>query len=618
MIKHYVKLDVSKRSERKIIPVSFCDERAHTIIFSLTNGADPIILPACAAVFVNVRNEGSPIEDKNVFINEENNTVEYTPTAAAFSSCGTVACILVIADSDGRRLYSPTFCLYVEEAGGDISKVFDEAATMSAAGTHLAAIMKTAINYLGAEGDNVQKHAEAAEEAKNAAEASAKEISDLSKAVFDIEAKYNKVSHEDNKVTHEVTLKLKGVTGETVKEVTLPLDHVVVGINDYTDAEGKRYLELTLPNGESTSVPLDEVFENLIIPVDKSLNESSENPVQNAVVTENLKNKIPKATELYPLGTDVYPTLGYFKPVLYSPVNNSSFLISLGCGTRSGGVEMPSNKLMLTRYQNDGSLVCNDGTGDYSAVNNRVLAEKLSALKTELEKELSDIETVLNTLVKYEWLDLFPDNENAQVIVNNAKKYHFRGYADSTWETAIVSDSFGNESVAALVQEAFVSTDVDFIFTLDSIPNLEQGGSASGKLTEFSIPEGAWWDDNVVINSCEGVGVAVSMTRNYDAENDVYYVDIYATVRFNINVGIHSEQVNADYTLDVTIYRDYYNEADKFTFTKAYVAVNNDTMDYFPSTMSLRQQSINNQIIASLEAAKARRAAARAASETEE
>ena len=278
MIKHYVKLDLSKRDERKIISVSKSDQNSHKIIFTLTNGATPVTLPPDADAWVNVRGSGSPVEKAEVF--PADNTIEYTPTPKAFTSSGFVVCYLQVADTVGRILYSPSFYLYVEESGKDILDVFNEAATSSNAGAQIVAILRSAIDALGTEGDNVQTHAENAEDSAQNSQKSAENASEAEQGAIEAKNEAKKITEEfqetlntvgksiklemDSK-THILRLKLLGENDRVLSEqqVDLPLESCVVGVDDFVDSAGKHWLRLTLQNGVQRNVELDAIFANM-------------------------------------------------------------------------------------------------------------------------------------------------------------------------------------------------------------------------------------------------------------------------------------------------------------------------------------------------------------------
>lgn len=325
MVKHYIKLDLSKRDERKIIPVSKSDTNTHKIIFTLTNGSEPIILPADVDAWVNVRNTASPIE--KAAVNHADNTIEYTPSSDAFKATGFVVSVLTISDTANRTLFSPTFYFYVEDIGSDITTVFNQAATTSAAGRNIAAIMTAALDTLGTAKDDVQKHAENAEawatgavtvdkesvpvgkdkeqynnnakyyaeqanisaqtaqsyaqtaqssandfekfasSASNAAK-TATEAKDATLAAvknFTENLNPSSVSIELDHETYELTFKLLSSKGETLSQqlIDLPLESCVVGFDDFVDDNGKHYLRLKLRSGAETDIELDAIFANI-------------------------------------------------------------------------------------------------------------------------------------------------------------------------------------------------------------------------------------------------------------------------------------------------------------------------------------------------------------------
>lgn len=332
MVKHYIKLDLSKRDERKIIPVSKSDTNTHKIIFTLTNGSEPIILPADVDAWVNVRNTASPIE--KAAVNHADNTIEYTPSSDAFKTTGFVVSVLTISDTANRTLFSPTFYLYVEDIGSDITTVFNQAATTSAAGRNIATIMTAALDTLGTAKDDVQKHAENAEawatgavtvdkesvpvgedkeqynnnakyyaeQANISAQTAQSSANDFEKfassasiaaktateakdatlaAVKNFTENLNpsSVSIELDHETYELTFKLLSSKGETLSQqlIDLPLESCVVGFDDFVDDNGKHYLRLKLRSGAETDIELDAIFANIQQKLNAKQNKLPEN-----------------------------------------------------------------------------------------------------------------------------------------------------------------------------------------------------------------------------------------------------------------------------------------------------------------------------------------------------
>lgn len=160
MIKHYVNLDVSKREPRRVIPISLGDNAVHKIIFTLSNGSEIIELPAYCNASVCVRNGGyGDIDTATV----DDNTVIYEPSITSTYKKGNVACDLIIADRNNRKLYAPVFYLYIDEDFSEnIEKELNEALENHEA---WAIITQTANNADIAEtsAQNAQTHAENAE-----------------------------------------------------------------------------------------------------------------------------------------------------------------------------------------------------------------------------------------------------------------------------------------------------------------------------------------------------------------------------------------------------------------------------------------------------------------------
>lgn len=163
MIKHYVNLDVSKREPRRVIPISLGDNAVHKIIFTLSNGSEIIELPAYCNASVCVRNGVNNGYGEVDTATVDDNTVIYEPSITSTYKKGNVACDLIIADRNNRKLYAPVFYLYIDEDfSKNIEKELNEALENHEA---WAIITQTANNADIAEtsAQNAQTHAENAE-----------------------------------------------------------------------------------------------------------------------------------------------------------------------------------------------------------------------------------------------------------------------------------------------------------------------------------------------------------------------------------------------------------------------------------------------------------------------
>ena len=126
-IKHYVKFDLSATSARKVVPLSLGDENVHKIIFSIANGSEPVDISSSmnyAAVAVkNGANDGAGVVD-TATVNDDYNTVEWIPGADALSVSGNVLSYLTVFNGEGKKLYSPSFYLFVRD---NCSEALEEA-----------------------------------------------------------------------------------------------------------------------------------------------------------------------------------------------------------------------------------------------------------------------------------------------------------------------------------------------------------------------------------------------------------------------------------------------------------------------------------------------------------
>lgn len=159
-VKHCINIDLSGRGARKILPISKGDVNSHEVVFSLSNGNEPVDISshfAIAAVTVRNGAEGKGVVDNAVVVG---NTVVWTPSEKALSVSGNILSILTVIGSNGATLYAPSFYLWVEESFSEnISEELDKALKSSDA---WGIILQTAANAGAA--------CTSAEEAKKAAQ----------------------------------------------------------------------------------------------------------------------------------------------------------------------------------------------------------------------------------------------------------------------------------------------------------------------------------------------------------------------------------------------------------------------------------------------------------------
>ena len=124
-IKHRVSLDLSLTSVQATVPFRKGDVAAHEVIFNLRNGTTNVELPVGTVAIITVlngANDGAGVADMCV-VDHVENLIRYTPTVAALSVAGNVACELVIIGSYGETLGAPRFHFLVDESMTDVTEV---------------------------------------------------------------------------------------------------------------------------------------------------------------------------------------------------------------------------------------------------------------------------------------------------------------------------------------------------------------------------------------------------------------------------------------------------------------------------------------------------------------
>ena len=177
-IKHYVKIDVSKKNVRPTIPISKGDINTHKIIFSFCNGSEPVDISKSVTAGVVVKNHTGDIAE--AVIEPVGNTVEYTPNAIALGEVGNVLCVLTIADVQGKTL-SAVFHLYVDE---DFSQNTENEIAETLKGSEAWGIVAKVIEYAGVAYTVAQNEAKR-EEAEQQRE---KKFEEMEKMVGDIDS----------------------------------------------------------------------------------------------------------------------------------------------------------------------------------------------------------------------------------------------------------------------------------------------------------------------------------------------------------------------------------------------------------------------------------------------
>ncbi len=120
MIKHYVKLDITQRDCRKIIPIGTRDTGVE-IVFSLCRGSEPIVLPGDASASVTVRN-GANDGAGNIsscYVDHANGVIVYKPSHTDVSIEGNIVCVLTVFRANGWKVFAPSFYLYVADDGAN-------------------------------------------------------------------------------------------------------------------------------------------------------------------------------------------------------------------------------------------------------------------------------------------------------------------------------------------------------------------------------------------------------------------------------------------------------------------------------------------------------------------
>lgn len=123
-VKHRVSLDLSLGAAQATVPFRRGDGAAHEVIFSLRYGSEPIELPVGTVAVITVLNGadgGAGVADMCV-VDHVSGTVSYSPTKSALSVAGNIACELEIVGAGGERLGAPRFIFFVDDTMLDVSE----------------------------------------------------------------------------------------------------------------------------------------------------------------------------------------------------------------------------------------------------------------------------------------------------------------------------------------------------------------------------------------------------------------------------------------------------------------------------------------------------------------
>ena len=121
-IKRRVKLDLRRQGYQQTIPFTKGDRVAHELVFTITDGAEPIKLPPGTLAAITVRNGADNGGDGVVdfcAVNHNDNTISYIPTEEALSVSGLIYSDIRVLDGDGALVGAPSFILQIIDNGAE-------------------------------------------------------------------------------------------------------------------------------------------------------------------------------------------------------------------------------------------------------------------------------------------------------------------------------------------------------------------------------------------------------------------------------------------------------------------------------------------------------------------
>lgn len=284
--------------------------------------------------------------------------------------------------------------------------------------------------------------------------------------------------------------------------------------------------------------------------------------------------------------------------------------IAIGMGSGTKGVTMPKNGLMLPQYNDAGRLCAADPGSDYHVVNFKTLNARLNEEVTKITARLdaltpSDPEVEIPT--EFAWLDILSNAENAQILFNNANKYKFRGTVRDAYEF----EGDGNLEIQHISDQVTFNFD----FTPDGIPNFDDNQNVTGTISNFSIEvnseyelneynqDGTYWGFDCTAE-LENDTAAMSVYKGIDEGNGPY-IEIYIAIYVSLRSRWEKEGEERTGSGKLLMFNRRYSNlgyGDGYLWEiQAYVGKTSETAPFFPETMSLRQQSLNRQLIAFLE-----------------
>ena len=169
-VKRRVTLDLARRGAQVTIPFSRGDRVAYEIIFTITDGIEPVSLPPGTVAAVAVKNgaNGSGVVDSCV-VDHVNGTLKYIPSADALSVAGNVSVTLTLADDNGAVIGAPALIFCIADDGGIETETEVEEALQASPGWPIIAQTESNAKSAAQSKDDALMYAQQAREHSEAA-----------------------------------------------------------------------------------------------------------------------------------------------------------------------------------------------------------------------------------------------------------------------------------------------------------------------------------------------------------------------------------------------------------------------------------------------------------------